>query len=266
MLELDSDRWKSLSHCYGGAGDLPDLLRRLAVDPSDEVWERLWSCLCHQGDVYPASYAAVPHIIRITEELPIPEQTAYWAFVGSIARGSLNHARRPPEDLKAEFESALVQAGHIVLRILQEKPGDETEVLTLLQALVSIRGCADLADMLEGVRDEELETACSGCEALLYVNVQDEHLYVSTQEPGGHPDPDRTWIKGNAVVDPGPEVRLEEVVPGSGSPWLARLAKQSGESALAGMLSLLYGKATCPACGQEFVVMDELCRPSVDSL
>ena len=266
MLDLDSDRWKGLSHCYGGAGDVPGLIRQLAVYPSEDVWERLWSCLCHQGDVYPASYAAVPHVVRIAEELPIPEQTGYWAFVGSVARGSLKRARRPPEELKPDFEAALARAGPIVLRILQEKPGDETEVLDLLLVLVSIRACGDIADVLEGVQDEELETACPGCEAPLYINVQDEHIFVSTQELGGHPDPDRTFIEGKAGVDRGADVRLVDVVPGNGAPWLARLAEQAGESALAGRLSALYGEATCPACGRAFVVMDELCRPSVDRL
>ena len=26
---------------------------------------RLWSSLCHEGDVYTASYAAVPHIVQM---------------------------------------------------------------------------------------------------------------------------------------------------------------------------------------------------------
>ena len=47
------------------------LLRQLSDDPrpkagyKDEPWFSLWSALCHQGDVYSASYVAVPHVVQI---------------------------------------------------------------------------------------------------------------------------------------------------------------------------------------------------------
>ena len=34
-------------------------------DYKDEPWFSLWSALCHQEDVYNASYAAVPHVVEI---------------------------------------------------------------------------------------------------------------------------------------------------------------------------------------------------------
>src|SRR5262245_2777864 len=70
MIPLDSPEWRRLQHAYGPASDIPDLLRQLAANPcakksGDEPWHSLWSALCHQGDVYTASYAAVPHIVDI---------------------------------------------------------------------------------------------------------------------------------------------------------------------------------------------------------
>lgn len=71
MLGLDDPRWTALTHAYGSASDIPELLRQLAeaTGPKDsyeaEPWYTLWSSLCHQGDVYEASYAAVPHIVNI---------------------------------------------------------------------------------------------------------------------------------------------------------------------------------------------------------
>ncbi|HEX3912895.1 MAG TPA: hypothetical protein VHW71_05265 [Steroidobacteraceae bacterium] len=67
MLPLDSPQWAELSHAYGAAGDIPQLLkqltnfRRATVDK--EPWFSLWSALAHQGDVYSASFAAVPHVV-----------------------------------------------------------------------------------------------------------------------------------------------------------------------------------------------------------
>jgi hypothetical protein len=50
--------WKSLSHAYGYATDLPALLDRVRVAPSDKAaWSDLHYRLYHQGTVYPASYA-----------------------------------------------------------------------------------------------------------------------------------------------------------------------------------------------------------------
>jgi len=93
MLALDSPRWSKLGHAYGcaaddtsaptgwsaatgfhGYQDIPNViscLRRLEVAPqrlpsSDwQPWDTLVSSLCHQGTIYPASFAAVPHIIDI---------------------------------------------------------------------------------------------------------------------------------------------------------------------------------------------------------
>ena len=65
-LALDSPRWAELQHAYGGAEDIPALLRQLgsaANDTDDEPWFTLWSSLAHQGDVYSASFATVPHVI-----------------------------------------------------------------------------------------------------------------------------------------------------------------------------------------------------------
>ena len=71
MTQLDSEEWKQLRHAYGTADDIPDLLRAVYANPytkrgtsMEDVWFRLWSSLCHQGDVYDASIAAVPHFVE----------------------------------------------------------------------------------------------------------------------------------------------------------------------------------------------------------
>jgi hypothetical protein len=71
VIPLDSEFWNQLKHAYGPASDIPGLLRHLSQNTGpmsgykDEPWYSLWSSLCHQGDVYNASYAAVPHIVQI---------------------------------------------------------------------------------------------------------------------------------------------------------------------------------------------------------
>src|SRR5690349_8746997 len=84
MISLDSPRWSELSHAYGNASDIPNLLRRLEDVPSSEgekePWFSIWSSLAHQGDVYPASFAAVPHVVRILSQDPSKADFSFFHF------------------------------------------------------------------------------------------------------------------------------------------------------------------------------------------
>ena len=60
--------WQQLFHAYGTAADIPALLDAIEAFPAEtdwraEPWFSLWSALYHQGDIYPASIAAVPRIV-----------------------------------------------------------------------------------------------------------------------------------------------------------------------------------------------------------
>ena len=82
------------------------MLRDLAEEPNDEVWERIWSSLCHQSTVYSASYAAVPHIVAIAAHQSPKAQVDYWAFVGAIAAFGSKYRGEPPDELREEYFSA----------------------------------------------------------------------------------------------------------------------------------------------------------------
>jgi hypothetical protein len=86
---LESTDWSTLKHAYGPAEDIPPLLHRLSLDPTpknsnDEPWFTLWSALCHQGDVYSASYAAVPQIVRIGLEAKGPIDIGFFMLPACI--------------------------------------------------------------------------------------------------------------------------------------------------------------------------------------
>src|SRR4051812_37118099 len=66
MLDFNDDRWSTLKGGYRIPFDPRPLLKRLEVESDTKVvWEELWRELHHQGDVGEASYAAVPHLVRI---------------------------------------------------------------------------------------------------------------------------------------------------------------------------------------------------------
>ena len=63
--------WASLSHAYGPAGDIPELLAAADVDPDDrQTWDALWGQLCHQGTIYSASYPALPALAALAARRP----------------------------------------------------------------------------------------------------------------------------------------------------------------------------------------------------
>lgn len=70
MISLQDSRWSELRHAYGAATDIPLLLQAIERNPArsesrEGAWSKLWSALYHQGDIYSASFAAVPHVVRI---------------------------------------------------------------------------------------------------------------------------------------------------------------------------------------------------------
>ncbi|MGW7454372.1 hypothetical protein [Streptomyces sp. NPDC054787] len=65
---LDARPWTSLSHAYGCAQDIPDLLRALTgadVAAADEALSELYGSVLHQGTVYAASAETVPFLAGI---------------------------------------------------------------------------------------------------------------------------------------------------------------------------------------------------------
>jgi hypothetical protein len=77
MLEgLDAVPWNNLTHAYGTAGDVPELIR--AVTSADEstrrkAWHSLYGNLWHQGTIYEATAHAVPFFIELAGSTSVPE-------------------------------------------------------------------------------------------------------------------------------------------------------------------------------------------------
>jgi hypothetical protein len=130
MLDLDSPDWKGLSHAYGSARDVPGMLRALRLGNGDaDAWERIYGSLCHQGDVFPASFAAVPHIVAIAEERPPDQRLEFWSFVGSIAAGGSRDGKGLPDDLQTAYVKALERMVPQVYGALIARPADESEAV-----------------------------------------------------------------------------------------------------------------------------------------
>lgn len=124
MLALESTLWAELQHAYGAASDTPDLLRQLASFPGeashqDQPWFTLWSSLCHQGDVYSASFAAVPHIIEALAANPTRASLSYFLLPASIEVARASGSVVVPPSLEPAYRTALAQLPRLVAAAAQ---------------------------------------------------------------------------------------------------------------------------------------------------
>ena len=78
MLSLEDKRWQNLEGGYHTSFDPRPLLSDLETKKNAKAtWHELWEGLHHQGDVGAASYAAVPHLVRIYRKRGIIDWDTY---------------------------------------------------------------------------------------------------------------------------------------------------------------------------------------------
>jgi len=111
-MKLNDPRWLELEGGYKIPYDPRPSLERL--EKGDDVWEEFWENLHHQGDIGIASYAAVPHIVRICRSLSFRDWNLY-SLLSTIEVERYRNTNPPlPDWLKEEYNHAwqdLLQLG-----------------------------------------------------------------------------------------------------------------------------------------------------------
>jgi len=149
MLDLDSHRWSQLRHAYGPAVDIPELLRKLdslpTAEGNAEPWFTLWSALAHQGDVYPASFAAVPHIIEALSTDPASGDSTYFQFPAWVEICRCKKGVEVPADLAASYFEALARLPALVAAAAGRE-WDEGFLSCALAAIAAAKGQPAVAE------------------------------------------------------------------------------------------------------------------------
>lgn len=148
MIRLDSSRWSELRHAYGEADDIPALLHQLEAMPqngNEEPWLTLWSALAHQGDVYPASFAAVPHVVRALAASPEHAGPIYFHFPAWVEICRRKKAVQIPSDLAGPYFEALAQLPSLVAAVAARN-WDAENLVCALSAIAAAKGEADVAE------------------------------------------------------------------------------------------------------------------------
>lgn len=93
MDALDQIPWKDLTHAYGSAADVPQLLRSLRSAPAalkgedSPLWQ-LFGNIWHQGTVYEATAYAVPFLIELAADPHTPDRVGILSLLAEIASGT----------------------------------------------------------------------------------------------------------------------------------------------------------------------------------
>ena len=149
MLPLESGRWRELTHAYGPAADIPPLLRSLESFPhsrgKDEPWFTLWSSLCHQGDVYPASFAAVPHIVRVLALAPTRADASFFQLPACVEIARFRKSVVVPADLQGAYLDSLRRLPRLVAEAA-DREWDEGFLVCAMSAIATAKGFPIVAD------------------------------------------------------------------------------------------------------------------------
>jgi hypothetical protein len=158
MMDFDNPEWLTLQGGYRIPYDPRRALLALERNENAEAaWKELWDELYHQGDVGEASYAAVPHLVRIHASRGIADWNTY--SIVAIIEG----ARRNPSNpllsarLRDAYEAAwrsLVQLGISELEAAED-PSLVTGILAVLAISKGQRTLGSLA--AEFTEDERRE-------------------------------------------------------------------------------------------------------------
>jgi hypothetical protein len=156
MLSLDDECWNNLKGGYRTKFDPRPLLAKLEIGKDIEtVWHELWEELHHQGDVGDASYAAVPHIVRIHRG----SEAGYWDTYAIVAIIELARGQREnpdvPEWLEKEYFAAIRELSEIgSSEVLRAKAPED--VRAILSVIAIARGARTHGKFLVEYTEEEL--------------------------------------------------------------------------------------------------------------
>lgn len=106
---LNEVDWNSLTHAYGNASDIPELLTHLAEETDPDLWRsayrKLATDLSHQGAVYPAAVAAIPFINQILSSTSVDKTQQLLCLLAFLLHDSLEPSYSYASDGSLLFES-----------------------------------------------------------------------------------------------------------------------------------------------------------------
>lgn len=158
MPSLNRIKWSELSHAYGFASGIEPLLRSLysfppESDPKSEPWHTRWTSLCHQGDVYSASFAATPIIVDALSTDPAKATQSYFLLPVCIELARVIHRADVPKDLEKLYFEALSKFPQLVAN---SPLRDQDSTAAALAAVAVSKGQWSTAQLLVEIESRDI--------------------------------------------------------------------------------------------------------------
>jgi len=139
---------------------IPALIGQLSSFPPESQskgspWFELWSRLCHQGDVYSASFAAVPHILAIADSSPGRTSLSFFLLPAAIELARHRHGTEVPDDVLPDYRTAISQIPHIAAKAASGTWSTDY-CQAVLAAIAASRAQYELASLLTTLESSEI--------------------------------------------------------------------------------------------------------------
>jgi hypothetical protein len=134
-------RLQTFPNCCGSFDKLP------SSKGKSEPGFSIWSALAHQGDVYTASFAAVPHVIEALATDPLKASEDYFHFPAWMEICRRRKGIDVPEDLKPAYFAALAKLPDLVCTAAKQEWRPEFLVCAL-SALAVSKNAPEIADAI----------------------------------------------------------------------------------------------------------------------
>ena len=241
--------WRSLRHAYGDADDVPGFLRQLSPDPSHKAWGELWSRLCHQGTVYSASFAALPHLLQWAQTILPGQRPMVLALAGAIIVS--DDVASGAEERAAAVAATSAGFEKLGLETLAQTDLTQSDFLSTAQAVLATRGERVWGTELDHLDSGEFTGECTSCGAELYLAVGEYGFFTTADE----------WLNRS-------DTRQAPIVPTTPEAlvgvqrWLYDQAVTAGHPLIATWLLYVFGTTLCPTCGSPMSVAGAVERAS----
>ncbi|GIH28135.1 hypothetical protein Aph01nite_64450 [Acrocarpospora phusangensis] len=250
IVDMSTD-WSHLEHAYGAATDVPRFFEEAAnPELAVEAWHELWSCLCHQGTVYPASFAALPVLADIATGRRLGDPQSAIALASRIVVGEeqLHPSGYCREHYPAVLEELHRMAQHYLMA--ESFEGGERAYLYPLEDLLAFEGVPVWSHCLLPDLHDAICPSCSEC-----LEIDLCHTPPGTRRRDPHASVRKLNFKGPTLtgVRPAAPADLQPLAS-----RLYRMAVNAGQSAAAEHLTYLFGRTTCPSCAADFSVPEQI--------
>ena len=137
MIKLDDPIWNAFIGGYRLPYNASTRLQELenGTNDTEEIWEEFWNELHHQGDVDIASYAVVPHLVRICIARNLMDWSVF-SLVAVIEECRIFGKNPPlPTWLEKDYPSAIKKLAELGVRnFSQDWPKELTQSVLAVAA------------------------------------------------------------------------------------------------------------------------------------